>query len=353
LTTKHLIIALTALLLPGCASLGPGAIQGSRTDYNVALRQTEDEQLLLNLVRLRYRDQVLFLEASALNTQFTFQRSAEAGAEFGEVDTLYGLKGRIAVEEKPTVTYTPLQGGNFVERVLSPIRQETLFLLNSSGWSSDRVFRTLVQQMNGVRNAPRASGPTPDSAPEYRQFQRVTGLLRSLELKDLVAGGRRGEELVLQFPPEARALPEYRELTQALGLDPERGVYPVVAASEGMASGAINVRLRSFVGVMYFLSQAVDVPAKDIAAGRVTVTRDESGRPFEWTRVTEGLMRIRSAERRPANPAVAVFYRGSWFYIDDADLDSKATFSMLGQVFALQSGNVESIAQVLTLPVGG
>jgi hypothetical protein len=350
---KQLAVALATLLLTGCASLGPGAIQGSRTDYNVALRQTEDEQLLLNLVRLRYRDQVLFLEASALNTQFTFQRSAEAGAEFGDVDTLYGLRGRVAVEEKPTVTYTPLQGGDFVERVLSPIRQETLFLLRSSGWSTDRAFRTLVQQMNGVRNAPRASGPTPDSAPEYEQFARVTALLRALELQDMVAGGRRGDDLVLQFPPQARTLPEYLELMQALELDPGQGVYPVTAAADGAQPGAITVRLRSFVGVMYFLSQAVDVPARDIEAGRVTVTRDASGRPFDWTRVTAGLMRIRSSGRRPENPAVAVFYRGSWFYIDDADLDSKATFSMLGQVFALQSGNVERIAPVLTLPVGG
>jgi len=50
---------------------------------------------------------------------------------------------------------------------------------------------------------------------------------------------------------------------------------------------------------------------------------------------------------------VAVFYRRSWFYIDDSDLDSKSTFSMLGQVFALQSGDVEKMTPVLTLPIGG
>jgi len=29
--------------------------------------------------------------------------------------------------------------------------------------------------------------------------------------------------------------------------------------------------------------------------------------------------------------------RGHWSYVDDSDLDSKSTFSMLGQLFALQS----------------
>lgn len=45
--------------------------------------------------------------------------------------------------------------------------------------------------------------------------------------------------------------------------------------------------------------------------------------------------------------------RGSWFYIDDSDLDSKSTFSMLMQLFALQSGNSDGMTPVLTIPVGG
>lgn len=47
-----------------------------------------------------------------------------------------------------------------------------------------------------------------------------------------------------------------------------------------------------------------------------------------------------------------VRHRGSWFFIDAADLDSKSTFSLLSQLLALQSGEVPSQAPVLTLPVG-
>lgn len=354
--TGAISIVCAALFLSACGSLGPTAIQGSRTDYNVVLRQTEDEQLLLNLVRLRYRDRVLFLEASALNTQFTFSGSAEASTELGPgVAEVYGVGGRVAVEEKPTVTYTPLQGGDFVERVLSPIKLETLLLLDGSGWSSERVFRACLQQMNDVRNAPTASGPTPDEAPEYAQFLRITQLLRSLELQDLVAGARQadGTGLVLRFLPQARALPEYQELMTLLGLDPDKLIYPVVTGIDPASGDSFRIRTRSFAGVMYFLSQSVEVPPKDIKAGRVTVTRDQNGEPFDWMQVTAGLMRIRSSASRPSNAAVAVLYRGSWFYIDDSDLDSKSTFSMLGQIFALQSGDVEKMTPVLTLPVGG
>ncbi|WP_293688025.1 hypothetical protein [Thiolapillus sp.] len=48
----------------------------------------------------------------------------------------------------------------------------------------------------------------------------------------------------------------------------------------------------------------------------------------------------------------AVHSRGSRFYIDDSDLESKSTFSLPGQLFALQSGQLKSTAPVLTLPVG-
>lgn len=339
----------------GCAGLGSGAIQGSRTDYNVAIRQTESEQLLLNLVRLRYRDQVLFLETASLTTQFTFGGSLAASYGYSsEARENSVVGGRAFIEEKPTVTYTPMQGKVFVERFLDRISMDTLVLLSGAGWSSDRVFRVCVEKMNRLNNAPRADGPTPKRAPDYEQFQRASRLLRELQLKDMFAGARVPGEAtsVLRFRAAAAALPEFQEFTEILGLDPDRHVFAIESSVDRPDGKTLNLRTRSFVGVMYFLSQSVQVPAADIEAGRVTVTRDPSGEIFDWTRVTEGLMKIHSSNDRPDNAAVAVPYRGSWFFIDDSDLDSKSTFLMLGQIFALQSGDVETSAPVLTIPVG-
>jgi hypothetical protein len=47
---------LAVLVIEGCTSLGATILRGERIDYNLALQQTNDEQMLLNLVRLKYRD---------------------------------------------------------------------------------------------------------------------------------------------------------------------------------------------------------------------------------------------------------------------------------------------------------
>ena len=94
------------------------------------------------------------------------------------------------------------------------------------------------------------------------------------------------------------------------------------------------------------------MPENDLEKGKVMVTQDELGRPFDWNEVLGDAMKIESRKTRPAEAAVAVRYRGAWFFVDDSDLESKSTFSMLSQIFALPAGKAQGIVPVLTLPVG-
>lgn len=61
-------------------------MKGERVQLNVALQQSGDEQLLLNLVRLRYRDTPAFLEVSGISTQTSFEASLEGGVELERSD---------------------------------------------------------------------------------------------------------------------------------------------------------------------------------------------------------------------------------------------------------------------------
>ena len=346
------LMAFALLALSGCMAFGPQFVSGSRTDYNVVLRQADDQQMLLNLVRMRYRDQAMFLEVSALNTQFSVTNALSADTQLGQGDSYLGLGGNVVLQETPTISYAPLKGADFVKRVLTPVPLQTLFLLNTSGWSSERLFRLLVDEMNEFANAQGANGPTPAREPAFREFKHISHLLRQMEWDDVVSGGRYHDQPVLIFDPEARSRADYIEFTSLLGLDPDKLMFPIIVAAKGGAADSINLRLRSFAGIMYFLSQSVQVPEADVAQGFVTVTRDAEGQAFDWQEVTEGLLAIKSSPNPPDNASVAVYYRNSWFYIDDSDLDSKSTFVLLGQVYQLQSGDAKAVAPVLTLPVG-
>jgi hypothetical protein len=84
----------------------------------------------------------------------------------------------------------------------------------------------------------------------------------------------------------------------------------------------------------------------------VAITRSETGEPFDWRQVTGNLLRVQAAPARPLGAVIAVPYRGSWFFIDDADLLSKSIFSLRSQLFALQAGKTERLLPILTLPIG-
>jgi len=113
----------------------------------------------------------------------------------------------------------------------------------------------------------------------------------------------------------------------------------------------ITVVPRSMIAALFYVSQAVEAPRSHENAGRVTVTRDADGKRFDWSAVTGELIQIRSSRTPPLSAQTRVFYRGSWFYVDDTDLASKTTFSLLMQLFALQSGHVKAITPILTIPV--
>ena len=67
---SHIVI-LTAMMLGACSQMGPQALIAGRPQYNIAVQQTEAEQLLLNIVRNRYNDTILFLDITSISSGFS------------------------------------------------------------------------------------------------------------------------------------------------------------------------------------------------------------------------------------------------------------------------------------------
>ncbi len=349
-----------ALFLSGCAQLGPDLVKAGRNDYNVVIRQTNDEETLLNLVRVRYGDRPLFLNVSSVSTSFTWDQGASADSTVfpgGSRGASVGIQGNLDYSERPTITYTPLGGADFVKSVLTPADLDTLVLLSNGGWKIDRLLQIMANRMNGLRNAPSASGPTPREPPKYARFKRASTLMREIQRRGALDFGYSQLEgkrtPVISITKEARDWEETQELKTLLGLASERDTFILDTNASRPRPNALGIEMRSLTGIFFFLAHGVEVPERDQAVGRVMVTRYESGEPFDWNDVVGDVFRIRSRSSTPKNAQVAIEYRGSWFYLDDSDLTSKYSLLLVDQLASLLGGKIEKAAPLLTIPVGG
>jgi len=387
----------------GC-QIGPGRLKSASFHYSDAVRVATAEQLLVNLVRLRYRDLPTFLQVSNISSQFelTTAVGADATVKIGGSD-FASLGAATLYAERPTMTFDIMGGEEFQKRMLMPVKVGAISLLAESGWRGDRLFRVVVEKMNGVPNAARASGPTPAHAPRYSVFVEATTLLQSLgsaglidfeyetryeatsdpipidqiEGRDVVDAAQAGVQfrsasdgtvqlvleerrLVMRFRPRSDGHPDAERLRDLLRLKRGQRRYDIVAYDDNeldpfekaQRASQLALDTRSLMGVLYFLSHAVRAPQHDVDAGVVTTTVDADGSPFDWAEVIGDLFVVRSSDDRPDNASVAVRHRDTWFYIADDDESSKSTFVLLNQLLALQAGDVAQTKPVLTLPVG-
>jgi len=355
------------VIASGCATgLGPKAVRSERPDYNRQIVRSSDAELLLNLVRLRYNDSTLFFTLGGVVAQYSYDASLNAGGTAGGGNAASGSLGTaLAYSEKPTITYTPLSGEEFATRMLTPVSLDAIMLFGQGGWSAERLLLVTVQRMNDVFNATTAGGPTPVRPPDYAAFADLAERLERLVSARLAGFNWEEKENETQPPgrhprfwihqpadPRSPLAADVAAVRRALGLEPGRDEFVLTAFPYDRQPSQVGVRCRSLLSVLYFLSQSVEPPLPDVQAGLVTITEGPDGRPFDWSKVTRKVMTIHSQEGRPDKAYVAVQYRGWWFYIADDDPSSKATFSLLGILFSLQSETGKGKTPLLTLPIG-
>jgi len=106
--------------------------------------------------------------------------------------------------------------------------------------------------------------------------------------------------------------------------------------------------------VFFYLANGVEVPCEHLAAGVARQPVGPDGVPFDTRAVTEGLFTVHACKghKPPAAAFVAVKYRDYWYYIDDRDQESKATFALVLQLSRLDFARQQPAIPFLTLPVG-
>ena len=123
---RHLEIALVLLFCAGCAAFGPSALETSRLQYNEVVKKTTEEQLLLNIVRLRYTDTPSSLAVSVIAAQFEVAKNFQltpflvaSGAEVARTARVFGGGARGGAGE-------PVAGGQHDRSRYRRGRQERL-----------------------------------------------------------------------------------------------------------------------------------------------------------------------------------------------------------------------------------
>ena len=368
-TNYRLLAVLGLLLLTGCTSLGSRTIPRDSFNYNEAMAQSRNQQMLLNIVRLRYLDIPDFLTVGSVIASYSYDgnvgiaRTRTDGTSDLVPETLTG-SANLAYSERPTITYAPLAGEEFSRRLLKPIPVEIIFSLGQAGWPVDILLTITLQRINEVQNMGFGQVPSPgdvdtdrqfaEEARKLEQYQRTLELLLILSAEGAVeVQHRKGDESKLPYlhfakntSPRISALID--ELKHTLNLDPEFTSFRVTNRTTGRDKDEITIQSRSLLSIMSFLSRGIDIPERDQADGRVVVIPPDA--------LTEMLKRvplhIMSSKTRPPDPYVAVKYRNDWFYIDGADIRSKRTFATMLVLFNLAAPAGSAAAPLLTLPTG-
>ena len=396
-----------ATLLAATGCLGPKSLELTRLRYDEAVHETSEQQWLRNIVRLRYGDLPSFLDVAAITSQF--EVSGRGGMTGGrERDSpnrsLFG-DFWLQFRDAPTLSYTPRDPAELTRVMVAPVGITALGLMANNGWSIEDVLRLIVGEMNGLQNAPGAEAIVPEAVPGPSPFLEMAGMAGRLRRERLlVLSSVDGPEAVspeiaadrvdgsdfvqaashdleyrpaqgsdalvltrsapqyrLSFSPAAEGVPDAIALREILRLAPGRSDYAI--RREGVPGGvgllplpdsldSIDVRTRTLLEMLAFLSKGVVVPEEHAARGLAAQAVGPDGVPFDWTCVTRGLFRVCSRKKRPRDAAVAIEYQGYWYFIAETDKRSKSTLGLLQALFNLQLSEPKKSGPLLTLPVG-
>jgi hypothetical protein len=356
----HLLLFAAAtsslLLFTGCASIGPGTIRRDRVGYDRALSDSWKQQLLLNIVKIRYGDAPVFLEVASVINSYSVESQLDLGilkqSGIGLPDS-NTLAGSVHYSDRPTITYNPLLGDRFTRSLMAPISPVVIFSLLQSGWQADAVFRVTVSSANGVRNRFVGRGRVGGADPDFYRLLESLRQVQALGALGMRVERDKDEEtaiLILNRKGlDEAGQHEVDEIRRILGLKRDAREFKIAFGFAPRDDGEVAILTRSFMEVLSYAASWIQVPEAHVAEERVLPSP-----PF----VTEAalgirpMMKIASGPAEPKDAFVSLRYEGTWFWIDDRDFPSKQAFSFLLLLSSLADSGPSKGVPIVTVPAG-
>jgi hypothetical protein len=342
---RILILLVTGLTIAACG-IGASAVKRDHFDYNTAIAQSWKDQMLLNVVKLRYADTPAFLEVTSVISQYELESGLSASVLFllpGSDEVFLG--GNARYTERPTITFSPLSGGKFTRKLVTPLPPEGVLLLLQSGWPAVLLLRLTVQSINGLQN--KASGMlNRAAAPEFEQvIQALSEVQKSGAIGIRIKHDKDGAKSIMIFDdrddPNVRE--QLRSIRDMLRLDPLAKEYRIVFGRIAKDSREIAMLTRSLIQIMFELSSFTEVPAEHLAKGFVAQRLSDE-------QIARSAFRIRSSKDKPDSAFAMVRYLDHWYSIAQGDVLSKGAFTLLLFLSSLTESETKGTSPIVTIP---
>jgi hypothetical protein len=359
LTERFVIILIACLTLTACSSFGTDRVVPDRFDYNQAIGQSSNEQMLLNLIRLRYRDVPVFLSVSSVLSQYVYLGTASVGGSTGSVTGVSTalVSGGLGISymDRPTITYSPLSGEDFAEQLLKPIPSESIFSLTQSGWPAEQLMMMSFERLNHLKNIAFSPVLARKEIRQMEKFELAVKLIVELGKHNAIESyhgkGKDAKNRYLAFEEDPD--PETRELIgrfkKVLRLNPDISVFRITDRQINRKPDEVTIKLRSILTMMGFLAHGVEVPEAHMQEKFVEQNAEAANIENNDFFIP---LNIHSSEEKPDDAFVAVEYQNHWFYIERSDHISKQAFGMLTYLYMLQAPQAPGGMPLITIPAG-
>jgi hypothetical protein len=350
-----MVLVVLSSLLVGCTVVGPAAISSGRLAYNDAITTTDNQQMLMILIQNRYGERGHLLTVASVTANVSVTTSAGVQAGFGSTSDYRGnlvpFAGSVVYEENPTISYVPVSGEKYLTQLTSPISLQLLTQISRTMTNPAPALSAFITSANYIYNPNFDFGEDPD-APRFEEFVNILATLtRDHRLHWVQSSTDPALFSIVIDQSEARHAAQVKKLLQLLALPAAKPgqrqvVIPLFLALDGAAVGGLGITTRSVWDLVEILSGAIEVPARDEAAGVV--------RPAPPPGRVGRQLKIAFSTEEPEHAYIAVAYRDGWFYIDERDLITKEYFKILGSLWTMTMSKAigqGAAAPLLTVPV--
>ena len=334
-------------------SFGPPSVDRDRFDYINAVANSWKQQTLLNIVKLRYADTPVFLDVGQIISGYQLQGSVgitgtlNSASAYGD---LLNLGSTGSFTDKPTITYTPLTGANFIQVMITPIPPPALLMRVVEGWPIDILLQMGAQSINGLSN--RKGGAQGHAADP--DFLRLVAALRRLQASGVIdfrvdvskETKQEGTILIISQMDLSPEIQADRALVRSLlGLRPDLKEIKIVYGTMSGKDDVIAMQTRSGFQLLTQLGSYIEVPPEHVAEGRTYPQIQSSGDALSLP----PLIKIHAEKSLPTDAFAAIKYRDYWYWIDDRDYRSKGIFTFLLIVMTLADTGEKSPVPIVTI----